>query len=320
MEIRLWHFSEDDSYIPNFLEGMSLAHEEPVRSEEWFHWKFEHSPYGKAVMACAFDGTTVAGCVAYGRGVMKYDSREWKCALSYETFVRPDYQGHGLFKKLIALAEKEMAEEGIQFVYNFPNANSIRGFEHMGWICRNDIRCFKIRVQHPFRTALHLFDLKKPFAPNASNLSEIQALISDDIPFEDANPGTITPVWSSDYLRWRFFSVPNREYYVINNDSVFSISMIGKRGRLKTAHVLFSISKKDKSLVSSIRETLRSIKKNVSPDIVEYSSSMFDNTLKGIFGFFKVPANGNFCYKVLDGKLKIDDFKMVLPSINAHTY
>ncbi|MBO4827656.1 MAG: GNAT family N-acetyltransferase [Prevotella sp.] len=320
MQIRVWQFNNDDSFVPSFLEGMSMAHEEPVRSEEWFRWKFEQSPYGKAIMACAFDGETVAGCVAYGRGVMQYENKEWNCALSYETFVRPDYQGHGLFKKLIALAEQEMANEGVQFVYNFPNTNSITGFKHMGWICRNDVRCFKIRVQHLCKTALHVLDLKKPFEPNVSNWDNIKRFAPVDLPIENTNAKVITPVWSADYIRWRFFSIPNREYYVLNTDTVFSISMIGKRGHLKTAHVLYSISKKDKTMGSSIRETLKSLKKNVSPDVIEYASSVFDSTLEGVMGFFKVPASGNFCYKILDESLKIDDFKMVLPSINAHTY
>lgn len=139
MESRIWKYGQDDHYISSFLDGMAVAHKSSPKSEEWFHWKFEQSPYCKAILACAFDNKRVAGCVAYGKGLVKYQNKECPCALSYETFVHPDYQGQGLFKKLIGLAENEAKSQRILFLYNFPNADSLTGFKHMGWICRK--RC-----------------------------------------------------------------------------------------------------------------------------------------------------------------------------------
>ena len=52
MELRLWQYAIDDGFIPSFLEGMSIAHDEPAHDEQWFRWKFEQSPYGKAILAC----------------------------------------------------------------------------------------------------------------------------------------------------------------------------------------------------------------------------------------------------------------------------
>ena len=127
--LRKWDYNEDVRLILSFLEGMSLAHKQNLKTEEWFHLKFEKSPYGKAILACAFDGDVVAGCVAYGMGIVKFRGKDWKCALSYETFVHPEYQGKGLFKKLINLAETELKRENVQFLYNFPNSNSIIGFK-----------------------------------------------------------------------------------------------------------------------------------------------------------------------------------------------
>lgn len=320
MELRKWVYNTDNRFIPSFLNGMSLAHNEQKKDEEWFHWKFEQSPYGKAVLACAFDGDTVAGCVAYGKGVVRYQEKEWVAALSYETFVHPSYQGKGLFKKLISLAESEMAKEGIQFLYNFPNANSITGFKHMNWIGKNDIRVFKIKLCHPLRILLHPKDLKISFQPNDSNLQNIKNMELGVLGSENKNQNIICPIWTSDYIKWRFFTYPNREYHVICNDDVFGISMVGYRGRLKCVHILYAIDKNTCKMSDATSKVIKMIRRDIKPDIIEYSSTIYDDALNHVWGFFKVPAHGNFCYKVLDENLVIDDLKIVLPSINAHTY
>lgn len=320
MELRIWQWDKDNSLISSFLDGMAIAHHEAKHSEEWFHWKFEQSPYGKALLACAFDGDRVAGCVAYGRGIVKYKGKNWASALSYETFVYPDYQGKGLFKKLISLAEKEMANQGIQFLYNFPNSNSITGFKHMNWICRNDIRCFKIKPVNLLRVLINAKDLKKPFKPNPSNLDRIKDTILKDISIPETNYDVITPLWTKEYLRWRFFTYPNREYLVIDNEYFFSISMTGKRGKLNVVHLLYAASKNGNKINGVMPRILCDIKRLNHVDLLEYSSTVFDDTLSKCFGFIKVPAHGNFCYKVLDSSMDINDFKIELPSINAHTY
>lgn len=321
MELRLWEFEKDDLLIDSFLEGMSVAHNEAKRSCEWFHWKFEQSPYGKSIMACAFDGLRVAGCVAYGRGIVRYQGRDWLCALSYETFVHPDYQGRGLFKKLIQLAEQEMNKSGIQFLYNFPNANSITGFKHMNWICHNDIMCFKVKINSILKVLSHLPDMRKTFQPNSSNLSEIVmnslSGLTTDV---DNDYNVISPLWTKEYIKWRFFTFPNREYFIIDNDDAFSIIMIGHRGRLKFAHILYTVSKRNKKKKDIYPLIIKMIKSNKNIDVISYESTIFDESINKVKGFFKVPSHGNFCYKVLDKQMAISDIKITLPSINAHTY
>lgn len=320
MELRLWNFEEDSDFIPSFLSGMSLAHHSPIKTKEWFRWKFEQSPYGQAILACAFDGETVVGCVAYGRGIVKYQGKIWTSGLSYETFVHPAYQGKGLFKKLISLAEKEMAVQGIQFLYNFPNSNSITGFKHMNWNCRNDVRCFKIKPFHLLKILLNAKDLKESFCPNPSNINSIKNVLLDDIGYLNTNADIITPIWSKEYLRWRFFTFPNREYLVLNNTDYFSISMVGKRGTLNVVHLLYAFPKTGSYLSEVMPRVINDIKKQSHADFMEYSSTIFDDSLTKCYGFFKVPAHGNFCYKTLDDTMTIKNFKIVLPSINAHTY
>lgn len=320
MEIRIWQFGSDDKYISSFLKGMAIAHNQPTRNIDWFRWKFEQSPYGKAILSCSFDGDKVAGCVAYGRGVVKYKGKNWKCALSYETFVHPDYQGQGLFKKLISLAEQEMKKEGIQFLYNFPNTNSITGFKHMNWICRNDIRVFRIKLCHPLRVLWNFSKMRQSFTPAPSNLSVLKDLYVPELPLPSISPDIINPLWTKEYIQWRFFTHPNREYLVCDNDRCFSVSMVGSRGGLKSVHILYASAKDNRGTEFVMDEVIKYIKQRAHPDLIEYASTVMDRSLNKVFGFIKVPAHGNFCYKILDDDMQMDEFKIVLPSINAHTY
>lgn len=322
MELRIWRFGTDDVYIKAWLESQSLAHGfQQLQTLDWFHWKFEQSPYGKAILACAFDGDIVAGCVAYGMGKMKYHGQEYRCALSYETFVRPDYQGHGLFKKLIDLAEEEAKRQAIPFLYNFPNSNSLTGFRHMGWVWKNDAEQLRIRVLKPFKLLRYLKDLRTSFMPSESNLSTLKSIRLDDVPIGSQENETVTPIWTKEYLKWRFFTYPNREYHVINNGDLFAISMVGYRGKIKDAHILYAVSKNDSIPITKMMpEVIKILKKDVAPIIISYSDSIGDKTLTSSWGFVKVPSHSNFCYKILDDSLKIERFCISLPGINAHTY
>ena len=321
MICRIWIFNQDNSFIDSFLDGMAIAHDEAKKSPEWFHWKFEQSPYGKVIMACAFDKDKVAGCVAYGLGLIEYNSSRYKCALSYETFVHPDYQGQGLFKKLIALAEDEAKKQGVVFLYNFPNTNSLPGFKHMGWTCRNDIQQYKLRLIRPAHAVFHLNDLRKEFAPQPSNIKDIVSIPLDNVQEEEARRGVITPIWTKDYLVWRFFTFPNRRYYMVNNNDLFAIAMVGNRGRLTEVHVLYVLPRRGRRQKGRYIDSLvHSISKTLKPDIISYRSTSVDTFFSYSKGFIKVPTHSNFCYKILSDDFQLGDFKMVLPSINAHTY
>ncbi len=321
MEIRIWNYLNDDYLIPSFLESMALSHKQKKKSIEWFKWKFEESPYGKAVLSCAIENQKIVGCVAYGMGFILFNGTTYSCALSYETFVHPEYQGKGIFKKLILEGEKELQAKSISFLYNFPNASSLPGFRKMNWKLNNNILTYRIKLISILKVLLNFKSLKSSFISNASNIKE--CLTIDISSFSMNNPvdDIIRPLWTKEYLKWRFLTHPNREYYIINNNDFFSISMIGFRGKLKEARILFvNVSKKENNQKSIVGEIVNELKKSIKPDFIGYSSTIFDNSFTKNQGFFRVPSRSNFCYKVLDSNLVFDELKIVLPAINAHTF
>lgn len=319
MEIKIWDFKKDFIYIDSFLLSMSLSHKEPLKNKEWFIWKFERSPYGNAVLACAFDDNKVVGCVAFGMGKITYNYKEYISALSYETFVHPDYQNKGLFKKLIYAAEEELKNKKVSFLYNYPNSKSLPGFLKLNWNKCNEIQTYKLKICSLINVISKLKHLKQPFIPNRIDLKTQNYEIKHNFN-NKANHEIITPIWSKDYIIWRFMSFSNHEYYIIDKSEYFVVCIIGYRGKLKDVKILYIDFNKDINVDKDIKtEILKNISLNTKADIISYSSTIYDKLFNISDGFFNVPSKSNFCSKVLDSNMIINDFKIVLPSINAHT-
>lgn len=320
MEIKIWDFKRDNIHIDSFLQSMSLSHNDPLKSKEWFLWKFESSPYGKAVLACAFDKNNVVGCVAFGMGKIAYNSKEYITALSYETFVHPDYQNMGLFKKLISVAEEELKNKGVSFLYNFPNSKSLPGFIRLNWNNFSYLQTYKLKITSLVNLIFNLKHLKSPFVPNLIDLIPENINIKHDFSKHNFYADIITPIWTKEYIIWRFMLFSKHEYYIIDKHEYYVIGIVGCRGKLKEVKILYIDFNKDINVDKNIKtEILKNILRNTKADIISYSSTIYDKLFNISDGFFNVPSKSNFCSKVLDSNMIINDFKIVLPSINAHT-
>ena len=322
LELRLWKYGEDDRYIDSFLRVRSIAHKEALKTEEWFHWKFEQSPYGKAIMAMAFDGDVVAGCVAFGYGKFVYQGKEYKCALSYDTFVNADYQGHGLFKKLIKLAEEESVNQGVELLYNFPNTNSITGFRHMGWEYVAGISVYKLRLRNVLKVLTHIKDLRSVFVSDESNIANLRDI--SVAPFvqkvDDSGDNCVRYVWSAEYLKWRFFTIANARYFVLNDNELFGIARVGNRGVLKEAQVLL-VQRHDGDKITGVdyKRFVKKLNAEVKPDVIGVSCSTKSDVFDKLCCYIKVPNHSNFTYKVLGNEVQ-QGCDFALNSIDYHTY
>lgn len=318
LELRIWEFGSDDSKIDSWLTSASLAHKIPKKSEEWFHWKFEQSPYGKAILACAFDGDTVVGCLSMGRGMMTYNKRIFPCALSYETFVHPAYQGKGLFKKLVAILEQECKKQRSELFYNFPNNNSIRGYEHMGFT-QIPLTEFRIHIVNPFRCLIHFKDIRKSFVSDASNLDEIKDIEPINLPDVYAD-GVFVPQWNTDYIKWRFLTFQMGHYWIYNQNGIFAIFRTGRRGQLKQAELLHIAAENGVLTQKQWNEVERRLIKATKPDIVAVAASKDYPVYPFLKWYIKVPDRSHFTYKLLSDKLTPSTFRMAKCGIDAHTY
>lgn len=317
MRLFIFDYDSDTYLIDSFLESASLAHKQEKKTEEWFYWKFRDNPYGESILACAEENGIIAGCVAFGMQDFVLDSNVIKGAMSFETFVHPDHQGKGLFKKLINVAEKEATNRGIKLLLNFPNSNSLTGFLRLGWSQINNTE-YWIKPNSIFDIAFNFKNLRNGFNPNNANFELLDKKIFNHY-IQNIEKGLFSKI-DANYLMWRFLSFPNTEYIILNDTNCYSVGRVGKRGNFTEVQVLF-VTPKD-SYKFSLKNVLKSYKKKLKYDLISFPISK-NNRLKPVLKknlFFKVPNSTNVCYKILNESLRLEMNQIELSAINFHTY
>ena len=318
MNYFIFNFNRDYHLIPSFLNSSSVSHNEKIKTKDWFYWKFKDNPFGESILACAIEGGEIVGCVAFGIQDFIYNNVKVKAAVSFETFVHPNFQGKGIFKKLISIAEEEAFNRNVDFLLNFPNSNSLPGFNKSGW---NNIQLpeYWIKGNNYFKLFFKIYDIKKTFLPNPSNIDNLVKVKEFETFFHKEN-NSFKSIVDNNYLDWRFFKYPNAEYIIIDNENFFSIARVGFRGKLKEVQVLFVEFKSDSSLNFSI--LIKEYKKQCKYDIISFpisKTNKIKKNLKKMF-FFRVPNSTNVTYKKISKKKQFDFSKLELSAINYHTY
>ncbi|MDI1254477.1 MAG: GNAT family N-acetyltransferase [Flavobacterium sp.] len=298
------------------MDSAALSHNEPRKSSAFFLWKFRDNPFGEAIIACAKENEQIVGCVAMGMQEFLYDGAIIKGAVSFETFVHPSHQGKGLFKKLITLAENECRNRGVRFLMNFPNSKSLPGFTKSGWT-KIDVAEYWIKPQNIINVLANIKSLKKVFLSN-DFVAGTETL--KQIPTNGANiyPGFKSHL-ASEYLNWRFFTFPLAHYITVNNDQVFAVARIGKRGSLRELQVLF-VEKKIQEF--KLKALITDFSNKVTFDVISFPISFANpirKKLKNNF-FVKVPNRANVTYKLLEENLVLNFDKLELSAVNYHTY
>lgn len=98
-----------------------------------FAWKHDESPFGPSPAWVAVAGSRVVGFRTFSRWEFERGGRHLRAARAVDTATAPDFQGRGIFSRLTKTALHELADEGVSFIFNTPNASSLPGYLKMGW-------------------------------------------------------------------------------------------------------------------------------------------------------------------------------------------
>ncbi len=100
----------------------------------FLEWKHLENPNGSSPMWIALDGARVVGFRAFLRWELVTPSgRLRRAARAVDTATDPDYQGRGVFTRLTGDALDALRDDGVDLVFNTPNANSLPGYRRLGW-------------------------------------------------------------------------------------------------------------------------------------------------------------------------------------------
>ncbi|MEW5917472.1 MAG: GNAT family N-acetyltransferase, partial [Gemmatimonadota bacterium] len=126
----------------------------PCNADHW-RWKHSTNPFGPSPCLVAEADGVLVGLRAFMRWTWRHAGRNVKTVRAVDTATDPAWRRKGIFKTLTMQLATEMQGEGVNLVFNTPNANSHPGYLNMGWrsIGRSELW---VRPLRPFRLALGL--------------------------------------------------------------------------------------------------------------------------------------------------------------------
>lgn len=116
------------------LLAESLGWDRDATFAEFFDWKHAQNPFGASPAWVAVEHEEVVGFRTFLRWQFEHpDGRLRRAVRAVDTATSPAYQGRGIFRRLTMTAIEEFTADGVDFVFNTPNANSRPGYLRMGW-------------------------------------------------------------------------------------------------------------------------------------------------------------------------------------------
>lgn len=110
--------------------------------------KYETNGFGKSYIGYIAHHANKDIAAYYGVFPIKmnYEGKEILVAQSGDTMTHPEHQKRGLFIELATKTYQLSREEGISFIFGFPNENSFPGFKNkLNWIFTGEMKKFGIR-------------------------------------------------------------------------------------------------------------------------------------------------------------------------------
>ncbi|MFN2486948.1 MAG: GNAT family N-acetyltransferase [Acidimicrobiia bacterium] len=213
--------------LAEVLDLLRLSLGEPLglaRTEKLFRWKHIDNPFGPSLMLVASEHGRLAGFRAFMRWDLIGPSRHrLRCVRAVDTATHPDFQRRGIFRSL-TLSGIELAQsEGMDLIFNTPNAKSGPGYLTMGWrslgrvgvMLRPGAGIVRRRIgETPWEPG--------GFQPTPSALTEAAFALAR-VPAGWRTPRT------AEYLRWRFGAHPTARYLLSQTTDGLAIGRAHRR-------------------------------------------------------------------------------------------
>ena len=217
---------------------------------QWL-WKFADVPFGHAIIKLMFDGNKLIGHYAVVPLNVQVGGVVVDAALSVNTMTHPDYEKRGIFSYLAEETYKKCRQQGLKFVYGFPNKNSYYGFTRkLGWQDLDGMTILEKELKVPAQTETSRWDAISPVDRFDERIDSLWGMVRADY--------SVIVSRTSKYLNWRFVEHPVEKYarFVIggNNTSLLGYLVLktyysdqGIKG-----HIVDVLCSKDKDLVRNL--------------------------------------------------------------------
>jgi len=259
-----------DSDIPQIIEllKVSLGESLTPKSETLWRWKHQRNPFGTSpVLLAELDGKLI-GVRAFLRWEFSVGNKIKKVCRAVDTAVHPDYHGQGIFKKLTLSLIDEMEREGVDFIYNTPNSDSLPGYLKMGWEKWGKL---------PLKLNFHFSQGKNNQSINPEPWSQIENIVGKLEQERQVSTHLNTHLLPG-YLAWRYRDCPLFPYHFISDGEAYVLFYRikeGKMGRELRITDFFALRELSKNEKNEVQKKLKSAEKLAAARFTSYSGLKF---------------------------------------------
>lgn len=297
MEIR----QATDKDIPAIVALLKLSLGESLmpKSEVYWRWKHVDNPFGISPVLVGVDSGTIVGVRAFMRWQWINQRKVYHAIRAVDTATHPEHQGRGIFKKLTLSLVELCKQQGVDFIFNTPNAQSKNGYLKMGWEQAGRIPV-RLSLQRPITLAMNIIAKKKKAVAENMDPSlkyffahpQLPSLIDNH--FNETKQ--IVTNLSVDYLNWRYINVPVANYVALGSESGKDLTglMIGriKDNRMGKEFRITDYFFSNEGSRDEVLGKLKDFRKTWNIDYTTVSGTLFQKPGKSAMRFpsFNVPV------------------------------
>jgi N-acetylglutamate synthase-like GNAT family acetyltransferase len=281
-----------------------------TRDNEFWNWKFEDNVFGKAIIHIIESQNQELLAVGtmwpwrFQSGVKLLNAYQM-C----DTVVSEKARGLGLFSALNKNRIKYAKENDVDFLFNFPNKNSLQGYLNMGWSFLGKLP-WHIKVLKPYALIKNLSNNEQKIRISVPNEYRIDAVNYTTKVFEK----NISIHKSNAFYNWRYKNHPSRDYgiikYEVGHKKSFAIfTLSGKENFLEIIITdMFCPRGLEKKLLKKIIETSKKLNASI---IYIVSDKNIENSYFFINGFVMKKNKNLVCLPInIANENKVMNIKM----------
>ncbi len=329
---RLRRFNYSDiPRITEFRRSFPASRLVKVEEPEYHKWKCCDNPAEPGYIWLAEDGDRIVATASMTPKKMKILGGTILAAETGDTFTLAEHQGKGIFTSLVKSTTSEALKKGIDFIYGFPNTNSLPGYiNKLGYGQITSPRLYYLgrplnmkkilsqklksslvaRILSPLLEIISRVIFKlATIGVNKSNLAVSQvSSFPEDVEKLWERVGAdydVILVRDKKYLEWRYVSAPNRYLILIARSKEGEVSgyMIARISDMEDRRVGFMVDfltlennrRVFNRLVVALLEVFRSNKVDIISTWAVKGNFYYKNLVRlGFLPWTKIPL---ICYK-----------------------
>lgn len=266
------------------------------RGDEFWNWKFENNVFGKAIIHIIESDNEILAVGTMWPWQFRSGVKLLNAYQLCDTVVNEKYRGLGLFSVLNKTRIEYAKENNVDFLFNFPNKNSLSGYLNMGWSYLGKLP-WHIKILKPYALLKNLSSKDQKSKIRIPNPMKIDFFDYSSEVFEK----NMSVHKSNDFFNWRYKEHPTREYGIIKNVkgrkksfAIFTLS--GKENFVEMIVTDFFCQKGlEKILLKKIVETAKSLNATI---IYMVSNKKFKKISLLSYGFFTVTNKNLVCLPI----------------------